>query len=240
METLEPRADPGPTVAQAAPTLLDGQRLDQPTFHELYLRTPDDFRAELIDGVVHVMSSPVNPRHGRPDFNLAGFLYLYSSETPGTTGQTNTTVQLGPGDEVQPDCALLIDPESGGRTGEDPDGYTTGCPELVVEISSSSLALDRDAKRRLYEAAGALDYIVFDVPHRAILWFSIHEGRLSPMAIGADGLYRSRAFPGLWLDPDAFLRGDRRGVNEALRRGLDGPEHAAFIDRLRANRANRP
>ena len=50
--------DLGPAVAEVPPLLVDGQRLDQPTFHELYSRTPEKFRAELIDGVVNVMSSP--------------------------------------------------------------------------------------------------------------------------------------------------------------------------------------
>ena len=48
--------------------LVDGQRLDQPTFHALYAAMPAGTRAELIDGVVH-MPSPVGLR-ARPRSNF--------------------------------------------------------------------------------------------------------------------------------------------------------------------------
>jgi Uma2 family endonuclease len=231
--------DPGPTVQ--VPLLYDGQRLDQPTFHDLYLRTPEDFRAELIEGVVHVMSSPVNPKkHGRPHMSFGWFLYSYRIDTPGTEGQDDSTTKLDQKNEVQPDCSLLVDPSFGGQTGEDSHYYTTGCPELVVEIASSTLHVDLNVKMRLYERAGAKEYIVYDEPHRKIHWYIARNGRFEPLELDQQGIYRSEAFPGLWLDPEAFLRDDGRAVMAALRRGLDSPEHAAFVERLRQNRANRP
>ena len=238
VDPVYPRQVPAESVS---PILFDGQRLDQPTFHELYLRTPEDFRAELIEGVVYVMSSPVNPkRHGRPGFNMALFLNTYSAETPGTVVQGNSTVKLAPDSEVQPDAALLIEPAFGGRTTEDEREYTIGCPELVAEISSTTLPIDLTAKKRLYERAGALEYVVHDVSHRAIHWFSLQDGRFEPMPMDADGLIRSRAFPGLWLDPSALLRADRSAVLRTVRLGLESPEHAVFVRRLEQNRANRP
>jgi len=236
---LDP-AGTGPAVADPAPLLYDGQRLDQPTFHELYCQMPEGFRAELIDGVVYDMSSPVNPKHGRPFASLSGLLYVYYTETPGTIIQGDTTAKLGPRDEVQPDCALLIDPAFGGQTGEDARGYTTGSPELVVEISYSSLSIDLNAKKRAYERAGAREYLVFDEPHQIFHWFALRNGWFEPLLPHPDGLYHSRAFPGLWLDPAAFLRDDPRAVLAALRLGLASPEHGAFVDQLRQYRANRP
>jgi Uma2 family endonuclease len=244
MTTLDDQGSPGSEEktgqAVAEPLLYDGQRLDQPTFHELYLRTPEGFRAELIEGVVYVMSSPVSPRHGRPAVGMAWFLYSYSIETPGTIVQGDTTTKLSLKSEVQPHCAILIDPEYGGQTGEDQKGYTTGCPELVVEISLSTLQIDLNAKKRAYEAAGAKEYVVFDEPHQLVHWFASRNGRLEPLDMGEDGLYRSEVFPGLWLDPAGFFKNDRRAVFEALQRGLQSPEHAAFVARLARNRANRP
>jgi hypothetical protein len=40
------------TISEAPRTLVEGQRLDQPTFHALYETMPPGTRAELIDGVV--------------------------------------------------------------------------------------------------------------------------------------------------------------------------------------------
>jgi Uma2 family endonuclease len=160
--------------------------------------------------------------------------------TPGVEVQGDSTAKLGPKSEVQPDCALLVDPARGGRTGADSRGYTTGCPELVVEVSSSTIRLDLGAKKKVYEEAGALEYVVFDEPHWTFHWFALVDGHFEPMPIDADGLYRSRAFPGLWLDADAFLRDDPDTVLEGLRRGLASPEHAEFVERLRQNRRDRP
>lgn len=60
------------------------------------------------------------------------------------------------------------------------------------------------------------------------------------MPIAPDGLLRSQAFPGLWIDEAAFVGEDGPGVIAALRRSLASPKHADFVERLRANRANRP
>ena len=229
-----------PRQAVAEPLLYDGQRLDQPTFHEIYSRMPEDFRAELIDGVVYLMNMPVFEDHGRPFASMNGVLYLYSVETPGTIVQADTSTKLGPRSEVQPDAALLIDPRFGGRTRSGDGRFTLDAPELVVEVSSSSLRLDLNAKKKVYEEAGALEYAVFDVGHEKFHWFVLAGGRFEPLAIEPDGRFHSRAFPGLWLDEAAFVRGDGQAVVAALRLGLESQEHADFVDRLRANRANRP
>ncbi len=55
---------PDRTTMKAAPsTLVEGQRLDQPTFHALYEAMPPGTRAELIDGVVY-MPGPLDRAHG--------------------------------------------------------------------------------------------------------------------------------------------------------------------------------
>ena len=39
--------------------------------------------------------------------------------------------------------------------------------------------------------------------------------------------------PGLWLDSARFWDGDLAGVLAVLQRGLDSPEHEAFVKHLR-------
>ncbi len=220
--------------------LFDGQRLDQPTFHELYSKMPEDFRAELIDGVVALMNMPLFEDHGCPDVDMSAVLFIYSMDTPGTIVQANTTVILGPRSEVQPDSALKIDPAWGGQTTRDERGATIGCPELVIEIGSRSLPFDLNVKKRIYDDAGALEYVVFDVPHQKFHWFARLDGRLKLVPKDADGLYRSRAFPGLWVDEAAFVRGEKRAVVDTIRRGVESAEHGDFVELLRQNRVNRP
>ena len=53
-----------------------------------------------------------------------------------------------------------------------------------------------------------------------------------PLPVGQDGIYRSEVLPGLWLDPDALIRGDLLTVFQVVQQGLASPEHAAFVRRL--------
>jgi hypothetical protein len=57
-------------------------------------------------------------------------------------------------------------------------------------------------------------------------------------SIGADGLYRSAVFPGLWLDPLALIQGNRRRLRAVLDLGFDTPEHNAFVAKLAAVKGN--
>jgi hypothetical protein len=230
--------DPGPNVP--GPLLYDGQRLDQPTFHAIYERMPEDFKAELIDGVVCLMNVPLHADHADSDSFMIGLLFTYTFETLGTQVRNNITTKLGLRSEVQPDSCLFIKPEYGGRTRLDAKGAMVDAPELIVEIGSSTLKVDLDAKKRVYEEAGALEYVVFDARKGKFHWFALRDGKFEPLTIDLDGVYRSRTFPGLWIDEAAFVADDIQAAVATLRRGLMTPEHAAFVEHLRQNRANRP
>ncbi|MGV3724331.1 MAG: Uma2 family endonuclease, partial [Actinomycetota bacterium] len=52
-----------------------------------------------------------------------------------------------------------------------------------------------------------------------------------------DGVFRSKVFPGLWLAPQALLRGDSAAVRAVVERGVASPEHAEFVRRLAAARS---
>jgi hypothetical protein len=49
---------------------------------------------------------------------------------------------------------------------------------------------------------------------------------------GPDGIYRSKIFPGLWLDPQALFADDLDRLIEVLEQGLATPEHEAFVAKL--------
>ena len=44
--------------------------------------------------------------------------------------------------------------------------------------------------------------------------------------------YRSKTFPGLWIDAAIVLAGDMRRALRVLNKGLRSSEHAAFVKRL--------
>lgn len=70
---------------------------------------------------------------------------------------------------------------------------------------------------------------------REIRWHVLIEGRYQRLSPDDDGLYRSRIFPGLWLDGRALLAGDLRRVLDRLQDGLDSAEHQQFVGQLAAN-----
>ena len=134
--------------------------------------------------------------------------------------------------EPQPDAALIIEPACGGQTGLSLDGYVTGAPELVVEVASSSAAIDLHAKRRDYEQAGVREYVVVVLRQRAVRWFVWQGGAYQEVVPDADGSFRSQVFPGLWLHAEALLQLNGAQVMDVLRQGLATPEHAAFVQQL--------
>ncbi|MGE3539484.1 MAG: Uma2 family endonuclease [Candidatus Tectimicrobiota bacterium] len=213
------------------PLLEAGGHLDQRTFHERYLAMPPTFRAELIGGVVFV-PSPLSWGHGSHHALSITWLVQYTLSTPGTqVGDTTTTI-LSESSELQPDGVLIITPEAGGRTRLSDEGYTTGPPEFILEIASSSASIDLHAKRRDYEQAGVLEYVVVVLRQRAIRWFVWQSGAYQEQSPDADGIFRSQVFPGLWLHADALLQLNGTTVMEVLQQGIATPAHAAFVQQL--------
>lgn len=220
----------GRAAARTRPPLLyEGQILGQPEFHRLYEKQPPGVRAELIGGVVF-MASPQKLGHGRRGGELYVVIREYERQTPGVqTGLTPTTV-LGPRNEPEPDLLLRVLPSHGGRCREDSDGYLVGPPELVVEVSDATLSRDLNLKKWEYAAAGVREYLVLDAVRGRLHCFDLaRDRRAGP---GKDGVFRSRAFPGLWIDESAAAAADSGRLLETLRRGLAEPGHAAFVRRL--------
>jgi Uma2 family endonuclease len=213
-----------------------GDHLDQATFHECYKAMPPAFRAELIGGVV-IVPSPLSWGHGVYHALVMVWLGNYCIATPGTLTADNTTTILGEASEPQPDGVLIIEPTAGGQTGLSEDDYTTGPPELIVEVASSSASIDLHAKRRDYEQAGVREYVVVVIRQQVIRWFSLQNGAYREISPDADGIFRSRVFLGLWLRANALLQHDGVTVMEVLRQGLATPEHAAFVLQLQERRA---
>jgi Uma2 family endonuclease len=229
---------PMPSVARLAeevkpPVLLQtGDRMNQRTFHRLYLQTPDQFKAELIGGVVYV-ASPVTRRHGGPHQRLSVWIGNYSADTDGTDGFIDTTMIMADDSEPQPDLSLVLLPEAGGQLRVDDAGdYFVGAPELAVEIGHTTATLDLNAKRTDYERYGVREYLVVDVEPRQVHWFTRRAGRFTPLKPDANGVLKSKAFPGLWLDPAAVFDPSAGRLLATLKKGLGSPEHARFATKL--------
>jgi Putative restriction endonuclease len=219
------------TRATIAPRpLVEGQRLDQPTFHARYEAMPPGIRAELINGVV-LMPSPVGPPHGRANALTLMWLGFYEGNTPGVEALLDTSTVLGLKSEPQPDAQLRILQEYGGRTQAD-RRFVHGVPELLIEVAHATRYADLGPKFDDYERVGVLEYVVRAIEPDEFYWFVLRHGRFVDLPPGPDGIYRSEIFPGLWLDPVALLAGDLRKLQAVVGFGCATPEHAEFVARL--------
>jgi len=199
-----------------------------------YEAMPDLKKAELIEGRVYIMSSPVSvTKHARPDFLAHAWIAIYELATPGVEGVSNATTRMGRRRIPQPDAALRLLPTHGGKSHVDKKDYLKGPPELVIEIAASSASVDLHEKLKMYRRAQVLEYLVWRTRDPGINWLHLEHGKYVSLQADAEGIIRSRIFPGLWLDVGAMLKGDKARVISVLKRGLRSREHAAFVKRMK-------
>jgi Uma2 family endonuclease len=223
----------------APPALQDGDRLTRAEFERRYDAMPELKKAELIEGVVH-MGSPVAVNHAEPHFDLITLLGLYRLHTPGVVGGDNATLRLDLDNEPQPDAYLRILPECGGQCAVDGKGYVTGAPELVAEVAVSSVSYDLHDKLTAYRRNGVREYLVWRVRDQAVDLFVLREGQFERLAPRADGVLRSEALPGLWLDPQAVIARDASRMFAIAMQGVASAEHQAFLSQLQSPRPESP
>ncbi len=225
----EPQTPIAPDLAP--PPLEPGDHLSRDEFERRYDAMPGLKKAELIEGVVY-MPSPVRwEQHARPHVEISTWLGTYRAQTPGVQVGDNGSIRLDNDNMPQPDVAMIIEPARGGQVLLGDDGSIEGAPELVVEIAASTASIDLNLKFRVYRRNNVREYIVWRVLDAAIDWFALRRGQYERLQPGADGIYRSETFPGLWLDPAALTAFDLAGTLDVLRRGIASPEHAEFVAR---------
>lgn len=234
------------TSPPKVPPLRDGDRMTAAEFWRRYEASPHVRRAELIRGVVHIISEdprpgeegnvpPINDgHHGEPHGLIIGWLVQYRIGTPGVSASAPTTVRTSRDTAPEPDALLRILPECGGRMVEGADGYLRGAPDLVVEVSNTSVAHDLGPKFEAFQDEGVGEYLVWRTRDRVVDWFRRNRaGRYVQLVPDAAGVVRSTIFPGLWLDVPAMIGGNLTQWSAVLQEGLASPEHAAFVEKLR-------
>jgi Uma2 family endonuclease len=215
------------------PPLRDGDHLTVAEFHRRYEAMPRVKKAELINGVVY-MPSPVSMNfHSEPHCTFSGWLFIYRASTPGLQAGDNATLRELIGEhEFQPDNCLRIKEECGGQSRIDADGYLAGGPEFLGEISASSARYDLQEKLIAYQENNVLEYVVWRVEDQEIDWFVLKRSKYQRLPKTKDGLYKSKVFPGLWLDPKAMIAGELAKVIETVQKGIASPEHGRFVKKL--------
>src|SRR4051794_12168066 len=65
-----------------------------------------------------------------------------------------------------------------------------------------------------------------EIESRRVHWFARTDGGLAPLEPDRSGAYRSRVFPGLWLDSRAYFAEDGKKLLATLNRGMKTAEHS--------------
>ena len=151
MSILIPPAPPAepPEGWENIPPLENGDRLTRAEFERRYEAMPHLKKAELIEGEVYIGSPEHHRRHSLPHLQIGCWLGSYMAATPGVEAGDNGSVRLDLDNEPQPDAFLLIEPERGGQARISADDFVEGAPELVAEISSSSVSYDLGKKLKV-------------------------------------------------------------------------------------------
>ena len=102
---------------------------------------------------------------------------------------------------------------------------------LVLALVTVPLASSEKSLRNSGE------YLAVLLNSNEVRWHRLIANDYQVLPADADGVIRSRVFPGLWLQVDALLADDMPKVLETLQRGLPSPEHAEFVELLKRRRS---
>lgn len=143
---------------------------------EDYYNMPEDWRGELIDGVIYDMSSPA-VRHQ----NVAGAVFHQMIDHMEETGGPcmpvigPVDVQLDQDDKtmVVPDMIILCDPS------KLTDKNVVGAPDFVMEVlSRSTKHRDLTVKRQKYMEAGVREYWIVDPAEERVVVYLQEEPQI--------------------------------------------------------------
>lgn len=228
-----PVITPNISMPSTIPILENGDKLTRAEFERRYHAMPKLKKAELIEGIVYLMASPLRiNHHGAPHADIIGWLSFYKAFTPNLQLGDNCTVRLDLDNEPQPDALLRID--VGGRSTISEDDYVEGAPELIVEVAASSVSLDLHQKLNVYRRNQVQEYLVWRIDDRQFDWFKLNNGEYLPLEPNPEGIICSEIFPGLWLDKTALLEGNLAKVLTTLQQGLATPDYQRFVEFVKA------
>ena len=204
-----------------------GDRLRQPEFHRLYEQMPG-VKADLIGGIVY-MASPDSDPHAEDHSLMTTWTGVYAARVAWLTSLDNATFIASLDDEVQPDAAIALHPDHGGRSHVNDRNIREGVGELFVEVAYSSASYDLYEKFELYRREGVREYVVVEVKDRRTRWFTLENGGYAE-AEPEGGVFRSTQFPGLWLHAEGAAAPDAGAVLDSLAEGMATDAFKAYVE----------
>lgn len=182
-------------------TADDARRCDAPLYAGLrisadeFLQLPkDDFRYELIDGVVVCSPSP-DPQHQQVLGEIAYQLKAFLRSHPVGSCYVETDIRLDDKLVYRPELVFLLKERV-----LDNWKRIKCAPDLVVEvISPESRRFDNETKKGDYERFGVKEYWLIDPDQETMKFYTLEAGRFVELTPQNDKL-SSRVVPHFTLD----------------------------------------
>ena len=203
--------------SEEIPPLEPGDRLSRAEFERRYDAMPKLKKAELIEGeVLHALTCTPESTWAAtfptssPGWDITRWLRRASSEP-------TTQHPAGPGQRAATRrCASSSTRPRVARRGSRPTTTLKGHPNSSPKLRRAASATTCTPSSRFIAAMACVSTWSGACCDREIDWFVLKRRKYVTLPLDENGLYRSKVFPGLWLDPAALIRGDSR-------RPSDGP-----------------
>ena len=157
-------------------------------------------RVELLNGVI-VDMMPIGPFHGS---SVKRLNHVFEKANAGRwVTSTQDPIRIGDHNEPEPDLALLHPRE---------DFYLEKHPVpadvfLLIEVSDSTLLIDREDKLPIYATAGIVEVWIVNLPERLVeVYSSPKNGKYTEVRkVHPGGALAPAAFPDAAIDTAALL-----------------------------------
>jgi len=169
-------------------------------------------------GQMLIDMSPVGYAHAEDNYLLAAIILAWEVATgKRLKGLINVTLRREGVQDAQPDLAYYpSDAKLPARSNAPLDLMRYSAPDLVIEVSATTLDDDLNNKRKLYAEIGVREYWVIDVEQVAVQIFDLSSARLT----------NSQVLPG--LNVGLIAEALRVGQNDG-----DGAANQYILDALR-------
>lgn len=183
-------------TAEELPMRRRMRRPGRCTFDDFLVLSPEDQKADLLDGVIYI-SPPDYPDHN----DLLGWLLavlgnFIDGRQLGQLTVSRVAYRLSNNTAPEPDLAFV----RANRLGIERRNCMDGSPDLAIEIvAPDSVERDYEDKRRCYEEAGVEEYWIIDPDEkRAKFLVRGRQGFVEKRLKG--NMFHSQVLPGLALD----------------------------------------
>lgn len=154
----------------------NGDRPRREEFHRHHEATPENFRAEVIEGVVHLASAARHEQHGGPHRRIVSWAGYYAAMTDGVESGGESSILLDDLKEPQPKAILRLSPSRRGQPRTTGDGSVELATEVVAEVAASSASHDLHSKFEAQRRNGVREHLIWRVLDLAMDWFTPGDG----------------------------------------------------------------